>query len=132
MGEWLARVGFALTTITGIMPSLASNCHLQPSSVYEFCWKEEMSNPHGLGVSCGIFLTFVGLQVLFVAMPPTQGEHVVFSCGSVVLPSGVLPPGILVLLEEGDEQHARPRCVVRNLPYVCRFTGACLNARLVA
>jgi hypothetical protein len=63
LGEWLARTGFGLTTITGIMPSLASNCHLQPPYVYEFCWEEEMSNPHGLGVSCGIFLTFLGLQV---------------------------------------------------------------------
>jgi len=47
VGEWLMRCGFVLTTITGIMPSLASNCHLQPASRYERCWEEEMSNPHG-------------------------------------------------------------------------------------
>mmetsp|Transcript_5185 Transcript_5185/g.16648 ORF Transcript_5185/g.16648 Transcript_5185/m.16648 type:complete len:230 (+) Transcript_5185:103-792(+) len=47
VGEWMMRCGFVLTTITGIMPSLASNCHLQPASRYERCWEEEMSNPHG-------------------------------------------------------------------------------------
>ena len=62
-GEWLARAGFTLTTITGIMPSLASNCHIQPAELYERCWEEEMSNPHGAGVAVGIFLSFCGLQL---------------------------------------------------------------------
>mmetsp|Transcript_118854 Transcript_118854/g.165610 ORF Transcript_118854/g.165610 Transcript_118854/m.165610 type:complete len:406 (+) Transcript_118854:1-1218(+) len=72
-GEWLMRIGFALTTITGIMPSLAGNCHMQPSDYYEFCYEEVMSaGPHTFGIAGGIFLTFVGFQLR--AAGPIAGQ----------------------------------------------------------
>ena len=45
LGEWLMRIGFALTTITGIMPSLAGNCHMQPTQYYEYCYEEVPQRP---------------------------------------------------------------------------------------
>ena len=63
-GEWLMRMGFALTTFTGIMPSLAGNCHMQPDHYYEYCYTEVMSSgPHTIGIAGGIFLTFCGYQL---------------------------------------------------------------------
>mmetsp|Transcript_32133 Transcript_32133/g.95896 ORF Transcript_32133/g.95896 Transcript_32133/m.95896 type:complete len:416 (+) Transcript_32133:93-1340(+) len=95
VGEWLMRCGFVLTTITGIMPSLASNCHLQPASRYERCWEEEMSNPHGAGVAAGIFLTFCGYQLRAI--------------GPIAMHSGV----------EGASAYAYYTLVVSELAFLC-------------
>mmetsp|Transcript_4698 Transcript_4698/g.14824 ORF Transcript_4698/g.14824 Transcript_4698/m.14824 type:complete len:434 (+) Transcript_4698:83-1384(+) len=73
-GEWLMRWGFALTTITGIMPSLAGNCHMQPTEYYEYCYEEVMSaGPHTIGIAGGIFLTFLGFQLRAVGPITGQG-----------------------------------------------------------
>lgn len=75
-GEWLMRLGFALTTITGIMPSLAGNCHMQPTQYYEYCYEEVMSaGPHTIGIAGGIFMTFVGFQLR--AVGPITGQGMV-------------------------------------------------------
>jgi len=95
VGEWMMRCGFVLTTITGIMPSLASNCHLQPASRYERCWEEEMSNPHGVGVAAGIFLTFCGYQLRAV--------------GPIAMHSGV----------EGASAYAYYTLFVSELAFLC-------------
>lgn len=72
LGEWLMRIGFVLTTFTGIMPSLTSNCHLMPPDRYEYCWAEVMVGPHSWGITGGIGLTFFGYQMR--AITPILGR----------------------------------------------------------
>lgn len=74
LGEWLMRLGFTMTTITGIMPSLAGNCHMQPRENYEYCYQEVMSSgPHTLGIAGGIFSIFIGFQLRAVGPVIGQG-----------------------------------------------------------
>jgi len=84
VGEWCLRVGFVSTIVTGLVPTPASNCGVQPSSVTEVtgddCFNGFMSNLHTNGLAYGIALATLGTLLRTFAPREVKGEWNRFKC----------------------------------------------------
>lgn len=74
LGEWLLRVGFVLTVVTGLVPSPSSNCGMQPPEVTEVtgddCFNHVMGMLHANGIIYGLVLAILG--ALFRCFAPRR------------------------------------------------------------
>lgn len=102
IGEWLLRVGFVFTVITGLIPSPMSNCGLQPQSVTDIagddCFAEVMSNLHVQGIIIGLVLAIIGTFIRIFAPRKIGSEWKGASFSSSPLPVKALVVLSLVFL----------------------------------
>jgi len=65
--EWGIRVGFVMTIITGLVPSPAHNCGVQPADVTELvgdnCWAASLSLIHTIGIIAGLAIAIIATMV---------------------------------------------------------------------
>jgi hypothetical protein len=85
MGEWMIRIGFVLTVVTGLIPSPASNCGVQPQEVTDVagddCYNEKMSVFHASSIVFGLIIAILGTLLRLFGKRYVKGEWKSFQFG---------------------------------------------------